>query len=142
PRWPEPYRLDFPGSDNVGLAFGHAVLPCESGIAIARVHIRGTLETRRVNTSVWVGLDGGTPRLRLGSVDTTTPPIDLVAMYSHDSNGQDEGTLVLPTRRWVVRSRSRDLVELVLGVPLSALDLQSLLTGCPAAPNGNVNFEL
>ena len=33
--------------------------------------------------------------------------------------------------RWVVRDHSRELIELVLGLPLSASELLSVLTGCP-----------
>lgn len=130
-----------PDSDGFSNAFVDAQTPCQSRVITARVRIRGTLRRRTINTALWVSVEAETARLRLDPADTTSPPFHLLASSSYASVQRDEATLVLPAKRWVVRSRSRELVELVLGIPLSGLDLQRVLTGCPAFTGGTLRFE-
>jgi hypothetical protein len=141
-RWPGPPRQDPLNSDTLGQAFVDAVRPCQSPIVTARAHVRGTQNRRRIDSSFWVGVDAGTGRLRLKSVDAGKRGFGLLARYSYGSERKDDdATLVIPSKAWVVRSKSRELVELLLGVPLSALDMQSLLMGCPAA-SGTLRLEV
>ena len=100
----------------------------------ARARVRGTVESRRIDALMWVGV-GWPIRLRLESWNENRSRFTLMATseFGSGSAPKDDATLGLPGRRRVVRAHSRELVELVMGVPLSALDLQSVLTGCPAA---------
>jgi len=127
-------------SDVLGRAWLDSQTPCRSPIITARAHVRGTLDRRRIDAWFWVGVDAATGRVRLESVDTGPSRFSFLASYSYGSDRKDEATLLLRTGRWVVHSRSRELVELVLGVPLSAPELQSVLTGCPTV-TGNLRFE-
>jgi hypothetical protein len=133
--------MQIPGSDKLREAWVDSQRQCHSPIfkGGARALVRGTLERRRIDTSFWIGMDG--TRLRLEPPDTATPRFGLLASYSYGSDRKDEATLVLPASGLVVRSRSRELVELVLGVPLSALDMQSVLTGCLINNGGSLQFE-
>src|SRR5688572_10253238 len=61
-----------PDSDSLAELFVDAQRPCQmqTPIVTARALVRGTLERRRINASFWVGVDAGTGRLRLESLDT------------------------------------------------------------------------
>jgi hypothetical protein len=83
----------------------------------------------------------GIGRVRLEPVDNKPSHFSLVATYAFGSDRKDEATLVLPGGRQVVRFRSRELVELVLGAPLSALDLLNVFSGCPLGRGGELRFE-
>ena len=130
-----------PDAGSFGDSWVDAQRPCQSPIMTARAHVRGTLERRRIDRALWVGVDLGTGRMRLESMDTGSPRFAMLASSSLGSDRKDEATLVLPARRWVVRSRSREVVELVLGVPLSALDMLNVLTGCSINNGGSLRFE-
>ena len=141
-RWPGPPRQELLNSDTLGQAFVDALQPCQPPIVIARAHVRGTQGRRRIDSSLRVGVDAGTGRLRLESVDGGKRRFGLLARYSSGQDrNDDDATLVIPARAWVVRSRSRELVDLLLGVPLSALDMQSLLLGCPAG-SGTLRYDV
>jgi hypothetical protein len=134
-----------PEFDVFARAWGDAQMPCMSTPTLtARARVRGTVERRRIDELVWVGVDlsenAGLGRVRLEPVDDNPSHFALVAIYSFGDR-KDEATLVLPNGRRVVRSRSRELVELVLGAPLSALDLLTVLTGCPIGRGGDLRFE-
>ena len=139
-----------PDSDTVGQALLDSLNACRSPIVTARALVRGTLDRRRIDASFWVGFDGtisrvggveaATSRVRLESMETGSPRFAMLASHSFRSDGKDDATLLLSDGRWVVRSRSRELVELVLGLPLSAIELQSVLTGCPV-PTGDLKIE-
>ena len=115
-------------------------------IVTARALVRGRVDRRRIDASFWFGMDtlirpGFAHRLRLESMDTGPSGLALLATYSLTPNTKDEATLLLSDERWVTRSRSRELIELVLGVPLSSLELRSVLTGCPAFTHGDSKME-
>jgi hypothetical protein len=139
-----------PDSDSVGQALFDSLNACRSPIVTARALVRGTLDRRRIDAAFWVGFDttisrvGGveaaTSRVRLESMDTRSPRFAMLASYSFGSDRKDDATLLLSDARWVVRSRSRELVELVLGLPVSAIELKSLLTGC-LVPTGGFKIE-
>jgi len=116
-------------SDSLGQALIDSQTACRSPITTARALVRGTVDRRRIDAWFWVG--AATGQVRLESVDTGPSRFALLANYSYGSDRKDEATLLLPAGRWLVHSRSRDLVELVLGVPLSAHELKGVLTGCP-----------
>jgi len=78
-------------------------------------------------------------RVRLESMDTGPSRFAVLATYSFGSKN-DDATLLLSDGRWVVRSHSREMIEFVLGVPLSSLEFRSVLTGCPAIA-GDFKFE-
>ena len=130
-------RLD---SDDFIRSWADAQARCRSPFITARALVRGTLGRRSIDASFWFGVDSATNRLRLDSIDTGTARFGFLASHPLVFAGKDEGTLVAPGRRWVVRSRSRELIELVLGVPLSALDMRNVLTGCPVY-NGSLIID-
>jgi hypothetical protein len=141
-RWLGPPRQELLNSDTLGQAFVDASLPCQPPIVTARAHVRGTHGRRLIDSSLWVGVDAGTGRLRLESVDGGKRRFGLLARYSSGSDrDDDDATLVLQSRSWVLRARSRELIELLLGVPLSALDIQSLLMGCPVG-SGTLRYDV
>jgi hypothetical protein len=131
--------------DNFSRAFGDAQMPCKSTPTLtARARVRGTVERRRIDSLLWLGVDmsgdAGIGRVRLEPVNNNPTHFALVATYSF-ADRKDEATLVLPGGRQVVRFRSRELVELVLGAPLSALDLLNVFSGCPLGRGGELRFE-
>jgi hypothetical protein len=79
--------------------------------------------------------------VRVESIDTGPSRFSLLASYTLGAEIKDEATLLLSDGRWVVRSDSRQLLELVLGVPLSAMELRGVLTGCPQLPSGDLKVE-
>lgn len=115
------------------------VEPAERPLLTARARVRGRLERRRIDALLWVGVDWS-GRVRLESAGNDRSHFALLATNSFGPERKDEATLVLPGGRRVVRSRSREIIELALGVPLSAVDLQNVLTGCPRTP-GQLKFE-
>jgi hypothetical protein len=114
--------------------------PCQSPVLAAKVLVRGTVAKRRVNRQLSFVADIGTGRVRLESLDTAPGRFTMLASYSLGNNPKDEAALLLPDREWVVRSSSREVAEVALGVPLSAVDVQSVLTGCPVT-DGYQSFE-
>jgi hypothetical protein len=73
-------------------------------------------------------------------MDTGSKRFAFLASHTLGPNGKDEATLLLSDGSWIVQSRSRELVELVLGVPLSAEELKGVLTGCPRI-TGDLKIE-
>jgi hypothetical protein len=136
-----------PEIDNFSRAFGDAQMPCLSTPTLtARARVRGTVERRRIDSLLWVGVDvsgdAGIGRVRLEAADHDPSHFSLLATYAFGSDRKDEATLVLPGGRQVVRFRTRELVELVLGAPLSALDLLNVFSGCPLGRGGGeLRFE-
>jgi hypothetical protein len=124
-------------------SWGDAQRQCPSPIfgGRAKALVRGSLARKRIDRSFWVGVDAATGTLRLESPDTGTPRFGLVATFSYGSDPKDEATLVLPAKDLATRSQSRELIELLLGIPLSALDMQSVLAGCPINGGGSLKFE-
>lgn len=150
-----PTRLPSGGLDVTGIpsfdtvaaqVFEDSQTACPA-IVTARALVRGRVDRRRIDASFWVGVDTllrpqGTAlhRVRMESIAPGPSGLALLATYSFASNTKDESTLLLSDGRWVTRSRSRDVIELVLGVPLSILDLRSVVTGCPVI-TGDFKFE-
>lgn len=150
-----PPRLPSSGVEVVGLhedrfqsSFLDLEMACQSLTVTARARVRGSIDRRRIDTFLWVGVDasfrsgnnGTGPRMRLESIDRDASRFALLAGYTPGFGGKDDATVLLSNGRWVVRGRSRELVELVLGLPLSAPELQSVLTGCPVI-TGDLKIE-
>ena len=112
------------------LAMGHA------NVAIAaELTVLGVSSGSRVSTRVWLGLDLSAGSMRLEPAQALPPAFIFIANKltdgQHDSEGP-EGSLVLPRGGAIQRERSRQLLYPLLGVPLSASELTSVVTGCPS----------
>jgi hypothetical protein len=118
-----------------------AMRPCadlamaDPDVAIAgEFTVLGLSNGSRVSTRIWLGVDLTAGLLRLEPVQAWPPAFIFLAHKlthgQHDAEGP-EGTLVVPRGGAIQRERSRHLLQPLLGVPLSASELISVVTGCP-----------
>jgi hypothetical protein len=117
-----------PSDDQVGPAayFEDGSSRCgDAQTMTAEIAFRGSVDGHRLHTRLWVGTRF--PALaRIESIQSSGPPF-----FVFTADG-DQAMLYLPRDRRVVRGEPPSvLAEAIVGIPLTSVDLEGLLIGCP-----------
>jgi hypothetical protein len=102
--------------------------------------VAGVSNGSRVSARLWLGWDLNAGALRLEPVQPAPPAFVFFAHGLVDDKrdpAERDGSLVLPEAGGVIQTeRSRELLYPLLGVPLSAHELTSVVAGCPSFGGG------
>ena len=94
----------------------------------AEIAVSGSIEGRAVRGRLSAGVAGiaGSGSARLEAIAPFGPPLFILAAHDADA------TLLLPRDNRVLRESGRPsaVLEVVAGVPVDAVDLRHILTGC------------
>ena len=112
---------------------------CVATAFTAQMLARGSVDGHRLNRRVWLSADRVSGSLRLESIEPKQPLFTFFVKDVFRRQADIGWTLFSPQGNWVARGEdSREVIETIVGLPLSAEEFLWTMTGCSPNLSGSL----
>jgi hypothetical protein len=115
---------------------------CVATAFTAQMLARGSVDGHLHNRRVWLSADRVSGSLRLESIESKQPLFTFIVKDAFRRQADIGWTLFSAQGDWVVRGEdSREVIETIAGLPLSAEEFLWIMTGCSPNLSGNLTAQ-